>query len=210
MSDRAILFVDGNNWYHALKGIGMTGLLQLDYTMVASKLVGPRQWVGTRYYVGQVTQAGNPKLYAAQRRFVSALESSDPRVSVHFGRLETRLFVNPAVKELRQLLSRLPVRLDPTVYRALSELAAKHAHASVIQEKAVDVMLAVDLVILAERNQFDTAYLLSADGDFTPAVEAVRRLGKKVYAVSARPGEQLASVVDAFVRVDRSWFADCS
>lgn len=62
---------------------------------------------------------------------------------------------------------------------------------------------------MAERDQFDAAYLLSADGDYTPAVEVVRGHGKKVYAVSAGPGAQLASVVNTFIPVDRSWFDDC-
>ncbi len=76
-------------------------------------------------------------------------------------------------------------------------------------EKAVDVMLAVDLVVMAERNEFDAAYLLSADGDFTPAVQAVRAHGENVYAVSALPGAQLASVVNSFIRLPTVWFNDC-
>ncbi len=55
----------------------------------------------------------------------------------------------------------------------------------------------------------DAAYILSADGDFTPAVQAVRAHGKKVYAVSTLPGAQLASVVNSFVRVPAVWFDDC-
>ena len=63
-------------------------------------------------------------------------------------------------------------------------LARRQQKTTVLVEKAVDVMLAVDLVVMAERNNFDDAYLLSADGDFTPAVEHVRSRGKRVYAVS--------------------------
>ncbi len=76
-------------------------------------------------------------------------------------------------------------------------------------EKAVDVMLAVDLVVLAERDTFDTAYLLSADGDYTHAVRFARELGKKVFAVSASHGAQLAAVTNAFIRVDTTWLSDC-
>lgn len=209
MTDRAILFVDGNNWYHSLKAIGLSDLFRLNYTKVGTKLLGPRQLTGIRYYIGQVKQQGNPDLYAAQRKFVDALRASDSRVSVHFGRLESRPAPDPVAKELRQLLSGLHVRIDPTVYRALSELASRHANATVIVEKAVDVMLAVDMVVMAERDQFDSAYLLSADGDFTPAVAAVRFHGKRVYAVSAGPGAQLASAVNSFIRIDGLWLADC-
>ena len=85
----------------------------------------------------------------------------------------------------------------------------RHRKSTVRVEKAVDVMLAVDLVVWAERNCFDAAYLLSADGDFTPAVEHVRSLGKKVYAVSAATGAKLASAVDSFIRLPATWFDDC-
>ncbi len=76
-------------------------------------------------------------------------------------------------------------------------------------EKAVDVQIAVDIVMMAERDEYDVAYLLSADGDFTPAVTAVRTMGKLVYAAAPVRGLQLAAVANAFIRLDRGWFEDC-
>ena len=70
-------------------------------------------------------------------------------------------------------------------------------------------MLAVDLVVMAERDEFDVAYLLSADGDFTPAVKHVRAHGKQVYAVSTTSGAKLAAVVNSFIRLPADWFNDC-
>lgn len=70
-------------------------------------------------------------------------------------------------------------------------------------------MLAVDMVVMAERNEFDAAYLLSADGDFTPAVKAIRFHNKKVYAASVAPGAQLASVANSYIRLKPDWFDDC-
>lgn len=70
-------------------------------------------------------------------------------------------------------------------------------------------MLAIDMVVMSERDAFDAAYLLSADGDFTPAVEAVRSHGKKVYVASPGSGAQLASVANSYLRLRREWFADC-
>ncbi len=52
MADRAILFIDGNNWYHSLVEIGLTVLGDLDYRKISEKLLGPRDWIGTRYYIG--------------------------------------------------------------------------------------------------------------------------------------------------------------
>jgi uncharacterized LabA/DUF88 family protein len=54
------------------------------------------------------------------------------------------------------------------------------------RKKAVDVMLSVDLVLMGHRNEYDAAYLLSAYGDYTPAVEAVRIIGKRGKAWDAQ------------------------
>lgn len=209
MPDRAILFIDGNNWYHSLVNLGLTDLGSLDYRKISEKLLGPRDWIGTRYYIGQVQQRGNVQLYADQRRFLAALGKSDLRITTHLGRLESRKVKNEAASELRQYLSGLKVRIDPGVFRHLMDLARRHESAEVMVEKAVDVMLAVDMVRMSECGKYDAAYLLSADGDYTPAVEAVQEGGKKVYAVSPAPGAQLAAVVDSFIRLDKAWFANC-
>jgi uncharacterized LabA/DUF88 family protein len=76
-------------------------------------------------------------------------------------------------------------------------------------EKAIDVFLAIDLVTMAINDAYDAAYLLSADGDYTPAVAAVRKLGKKVYGASPVNGSQLSRAVNSFIRLPPIWFDDC-
>ena len=209
MARRATLFIDGNNWYHGLKALGSVDLGRLDYRRLSLKLVGPRQWICTRYYIGRVPQSGDVTLYTSQRRFLAKLES-EPRISTHLGRLEPRPATNPTAHDLRSYLSNLRTKIDFRVFQDLMRLARRQQKATVLVEKAVDVMLAVDLVVMAERDDFDDAYLLSADGDFTPAVEHVRSRGKKVYAVSASSGARLAAAVNSFIRIRASsWFADC-
>jgi len=58
-------------------------------------------------------------------------------------------------------------------------------------EKAVDVKLSVDLVLL--RGIYDIAVIVSGDQDFVPAVQVVKDFGKKVVNVSfkTRGGELL-------------------
>lgn len=209
MADRAVVFIDGNNWYHSIKDLGLQDLGRLDYGKISRKLVGPRTWTATRYYIGQVRQNDNAALYAAQRRFLSALQATDRRISTHLGRLENRPVESAAAKELLHYLATLQVRIDPTLYHDLIQIGRRHRKSTTLVEKAVDVMLAVDMVVMAERREFDAAYLLSADGDFTPAVRAVRDCGLKVYAASPAAGAQLAAVTNSFIRLNREWFDDC-
>ncbi len=137
------------------------------------------------------------------------LKALDSRISIHYGRLEQRTVVSEVAKELKRYLSRLTVRIDPTVYKELVSLAQRHESLTVAVEKAVDVMIAVDMVRMAERDEYDTAYLLSADGDYTPAVEAVADIGKKVFAASVAPAGQLARAVYKFLPLKTACFNDC-
>ena len=47
------------------------------------------------------------------------------------------------------------------------------------REKGIDVLIALALVLGAERDEFDAAILFSSDTDLIPAVEAVREIGKR-------------------------------
>jgi len=51
---------------------------------------------------------------------------------------------------------------------------------TIYQVKEDDIHLAVDMVKLAYNNAYDTAILVSSDGDFVPAINAVQEIGKKV------------------------------
>ena len=208
MPDRAILFIDGNNWYHGVKTLRVTDQGRLNFSKISTKLVRHRDWVATRYYIGRVPQGGDVRLYADQRHFLAKLESH-PRITTHLGRLEPRRRVNKAARELRAYLANLNIKIDLRIFQDLMRLAKEHQNTTIMVEKAVDVMLAVDLVVMAERDEFDAAYLLSADGDYTPAVAHVRAQGKRVYAVSATQGAKLASAVDSFIRLPAGWFDDC-
>jgi uncharacterized LabA/DUF88 family protein len=210
LPDRAVLFVDGNNWYHALKDVGVKDLGRLDYRLISEKLVAPRTWIGTRCYIGRMDQSWSPKDYAAQRSFLARMEQDDPaRIRALLGRLERRTEHNEAASELLHYLAGLSVRIDRQVFQDLVALGNRHRTVQVMVEKAVDVLLAVDMVMMAQRREYDAAFPLSADGDFTPAAQAVSDMGKRVYAASPLPGAQLRKVCNAFIPLQPDWFQDC-
>ena len=62
------------------------------------------------------------------------------------------------------------------------------------------------MILMAYADEYDVAFLLSADGDFIPAVEAVKSMGKKVFAASPSRGNELKQVVDTFIPLEREWF----
>ena len=205
-ADRAVFFVDGSNFYHGCSTLGLKGLGHLNYARLSLKVAGPRDWIATRYYVGQVPGTGNLRLAEDQKKFFEFLRACDSRISVHLGRLESRPAKSRAAVELGRYLAELKVRIDSQVYRELVSISTTFAETTVMVEKAVDVMIAIDMVVMAERDEFDTAYLLSTDGDLTPAVEAVRASGRKVFVASAQSGARLAQTCNTFIRLSADWF----
>ncbi len=205
---RSVFYIDGSNWFHGLVRVGLQRTLALDYKKISEKLAGPgRQWVGTRYYVGRLSSTSPD--YANQRKLESQLSATDKRISMHFGRLEPHQVENEAAKEILTYVYGLSMKIDAVTFRELVDIAKKHRKTTVWKEKAVDVQLAIDMVVMANRDEYDVAYLLSADGDFTGAVNYVRSVGKTVFAASAQSGAQLAAVVNKFIPLDRDWFNDC-
>lgn len=71
--------------------------------------------------------------------------------------------------------------------------------------KEDDIHLAVDMVRLAYNNAYDTAVLVSSDGDFVPAVLAVKEIGKRVENVGfeTKFSYHLRQTCDEFVRLTR-------
>lgn len=56
-----------------------------------------------------------------------------------------------------------------------------------VQEKGIDVLLAIGMVRGAMEDEFDTAVLFSADTDLIPAVDTVRAIGKKAEVAAWKP-----------------------
>jgi len=77
-----------------------------------------------------------------------------------------------------------------------------------IVEKGVDVMLATDLVLHAVKNNFDTAIIVSGDGDFFPAIETVKKEGKivEVAAFESNISKEASESSNNVIKLKKSFF----
>lgn len=82
------------------------------------------------------------------------------------------------------------------------EMRHKDDGAGYLVEKGVDVNIAVDMVLGAVRDEYDHAFLLSADADYVPAIRAVQEIGKRVLVATPGKSYHLGQVADVFVRLD--------
>ena len=64
-------------------------------------------------------------------------------------------------------------------------------------EKGVDVHIAVNLLIGAYENIYDTVILISSDTDLLPAIKKIRKLGKKVEYIGFSHKPSLAMIANA-------------
>ena len=205
---RAIIFIDGNNFYHGMKEKRLSSM-ELDYTRFSRKLVLDRQWVETRYYVGRVKQEGDVTRYQKQQKFLHRLNTFE-NVNYFLGRVERRQ-IKGSAKKLKRWLGALPNRPDVSIFPEIVEELRRVANVDSVQwvEKAVDVMIATDMVSMAYEEKYDVAYLLSADGDFTHAIKKVRDIGRKVFVASPVPGNEISKAADTFIPLDSGFFDDC-
>ncbi len=66
-----------------------------------------------------------------------------------------------------------------------------------IREKGVDVQIAIDLVIGAVENNYDTAIIVSSDTDLIPAIRYVKTRGKSVEYVGFSDGPSLGMIKES-------------
>jgi uncharacterized LabA/DUF88 family protein len=142
-TERVAIYIDGGNTYRKLKDFGLPEEgKRFDFDAFARYLVGDRELVSKRYYVGQVRNfdhtAKSEELVRKQQMFLETLRTTG-----------------------------FDVKLGKIMYDA-----------GRIREKGVDVKLAIDVVIGATDNLYDTAIVVSSDTDLIPAIKYVVN-GKK-------------------------------
>lgn len=212
MKDRAAFFIDGNNFYYSMlkKDIPRRKINRINYMKLCQKLAGDREVVYVGYFVGKL--ANDAPNYGEQRAFFSRLEKSG--VNLITGRIEQRPAGDNLNRKVDDLLEWLRKNigernlLETPMYNLLRQQCLELRGTTIWAEKAVDVQLAVSLVSMAVDDYYDTAYILSADGDYTPAVEKVKSIGKNVLGVSYGYGHELSQALGdkKFIRLKKASF----
>jgi uncharacterized LabA/DUF88 family protein len=191
--DRVAIFIDGSNFYHALKS--RFGSASVSFGLLSAKLCGADRRLLRTYYYNASKQLEDDPL-GDQQRFFSAL-SKIPYLEVRLGRLERR-YTGIG-------------RLDPEKRKAAEGALGTALPEFTLVEKGVDVQLAVDMVEMARKNIYDVAVLITGDGDFSSAVGAVKDMGKYVELahVEGQPCRQLQSACDIEVVLDQAFLSNC-
>ena len=80
-----------------------------------------------------------------------------------------------------------------------------------VQQKGVDVKIAVDMVVYAFKDRYDAALLVCGDADLEEAVNEVRAVGKLVINTFTRTGwsHNLRRAADLRLLLDQSLLEQC-
>ncbi len=81
-------------------------------------------------------------------------------------------------------------------------------HGDSMVEKGVDVFMATDMVAFAFMDLYDTAIVVSGDGDFFPAIQTAKNQGKhvEVAAFNNNLSAEAANVADVTVALNKTYF----
>jgi uncharacterized LabA/DUF88 family protein len=169
---RVIAYVDGQNLYYGLRARYGRRYHWLDLEALSTSLLPQgHQLVEVQYFTARVRNS--PLSEARQHEYLGALEARSPLLRIIEGRFQERSEVCRTCGARR------------TTY----------------EEKETDVNLATAMVRDAALDQFDTAILVSADGDLAPAIRtaSVLRPTTKYYVAlpPRRRSGGLSRVADA-------------
>lgn len=77
-------------------------------------------------------------------------------------------------------------------------------------EKGVDVLMAIDMLKYAFHDTYDTAVIVTGDGDFAAAVSAIKDQGKHVeHAYFEGSSDALKNECDKFIQLDGNILTNC-
>jgi len=181
--DRLSVYIDRFNLYFGISDRGWRRYLWLDLNALANRLTKPGQALVSIKYFTARVRQDKAK-FRKQTTYLQAINEIGG-VSTHYGRYQQRL------KECRQC----------------------HETWNEYEEKMSDVKLATELLRDAFKNQFDTALIITGDGDLVPPIVAIKEdfPDKKVVVVfpPQRDNPLLEEAVDEFFRLGRGRLAKC-
>lgn len=103
-------------------------------------------------------------------------------------------------------ISRFQIRLGRLEYRGNDDKGKP-----IFEQKRVDILLGVDLALLAAKHQITNAAILAGDSDFLPAIEAAKPEGVVVHLFHGKlPHRDLLDASDERTRIDKAFISEIS
>lgn len=169
-TDRLIVYVDGFNLYHGLHDKWRCQQLWLDLDALARRLRPRSNLVKVNYFTAPVLD--DPGAASRQSDYQAALKAhSRGTVEITQGRYQVK---NQTCRNCGSSYKRY-------------------------EEKETDVNIAVRLVSDAAIGRMDSALLISADSDLTPAVRTARQVNPQLFIAAAFPPKRYSAELHKYM-----------
>lgn len=177
LPERVICFVDGFNLYHSLDSIQEPHLKWLDLRLLFTRLKKSKSQIITNIYYFSAYPTWKKDSYQRHRIYVSALISTG---------------VIPIMGQFKN---------KPRQCKNCSIKWTNH------EEKETDVNIALALLDLAYKDQYDHAFVLTRDSDLAPAIRKVKENfpNKKITILApyiSRHSTELLQTADSHKTID--------
>ncbi|MEA3399426.1 MAG: NYN domain-containing protein [Patescibacteria group bacterium] len=170
--ERISILIDGGNFYHLV--IKKLGIEENDFNFdgFADLLIDGR-FIGEnckRFYKGSIREKEgdirSKTLMSKQTKLFTMLSKSG--WDIKHSKLRTRI-------------EELVIDSRVIQYKELKKLGIEKIQTERMREKGIDVKIAIDLLVGAFDDKYDTAIVVSSDSDLVPAIDWIRkRMNKKV------------------------------
>jgi len=182
----AVVFIDGNNLYHNLKGLSIKPSC-IDLYKISELACAHfnREHKGSRYYNSIPDIKDGERVYYKHLKFLEDIRKL-PKFRVFTRKLQSYT-TKRLLQEKKEALGYLDLcdSCRPVVEANCLDCIGK----SRTKEKGIDVMIAVDMLNLCVlEDECDCCILISGDADFVPASEIVKGHGKEVFSASVPRG----------------------
>ena len=187
MGKTAIVFIDGNNWYHNSKAL-MIKPSHIDFKKLSKFICDHFKFTlkePIRYYNSVPSIVDGNLKYHSHMEFLSSLEKDGIKVIT---RKLQRSSTREVIKEKRDIIGSLDLcdTCKPLVIQNCDECIGNVK----MKEKGIDVEMAVDVIrkCIIEK-ECDCCVLITGDADFIPAMQLIKNnSGKEAVTSSVRGG----------------------
>ncbi len=174
MQERCAIFIDGAYLFYLLRD--EFGGVRIDYELLPQKLSENTNLLRTYFYSSLPYQSNPP---TAQESALYARQ---------------RQFFSAL-----RLMPRYTVRLGRVEQRGFAADGSP-----IYEQKRVDILLAVDLLLLAADSLIQQAIIIAGDSDFIPAIATAKNRGVIIKLYHGRnPHRDLMEEVDEHFRIDQ-------
>lgn len=178
---KAIIFVDGNNWYHNVKKYYNPS--EIDIIKIADFIKSIKKYSieEIRWYVSIPSIEDGEKMYFQHLAFLDHLKNKGVKVIT---RKLQRLSNNQILDKKKELLDSLDLCefCRPIINAQFLEIVDIKK-----KEKGIDVWVATDMIKKSViTKECEVCILISGDADFVPALDLIKESGKEIL-ISAVP-----------------------